>query len=162
MKSKLLSHFCLGIFSLLLVSNSFAQENEAQTLAPVTVVTSNINSNVISAFESSFKNAVNPMWYKIGEKFLVKFTESNLPHHACYHKNGALVYNITFGNEGTIPTDVKRLVTDNYYSYNIVAATNVQDNNRNVWVIKLEDQKRLVSVLVENDDVMEVSRLQKG
>ena len=162
MKFKLLSRFCLGILSILLVSNSFAQESESKTLAPVTVVTSNVNSNVIQAFESSFRNAVNPMWYKMGEKFLVKFTESNLPHHACFHKNGGLIYNITFGNETTLPFGVKKLVNENYFTYNIIAATFVQDNNRDVWVIKLEDNKRLVSVVVENDDVQEVSRLLKG
>jgi hypothetical protein len=162
MKSKFFSRICLGVLSMLLVSNSFAQENESQTLAPVTVVTSNVNRNVIRAFENSFSSAVNPMWYKMGEKFLVKFTERDLPHHVCYHKNGALVYNITFGNEKTVPFGVKKLVSNNYLDYNIIAATNVQDNNRDVWVIKLEDDKRLVSVQVENDDVLELSRFQKG
>jgi hypothetical protein len=162
MKLQSLSRLCIGLFLLILANHSFAQQKESQTLSPITVVSTNISPTVVKAFESSFKDAVNPRWFKINGKFLVKFTEENLAHHALFNKNGSLIYNITFGSEKYLPALVKKVVTQNYYNYTIVGATNIQNNNRNVWEIKLEDQSKLVSIFVENDEVSEVSNYEKA
>jgi hypothetical protein len=162
MKLQSLSRLCIGLSFIILAKHSFAQQNESQVLSPVTVVTSNNNPSVVKAFESTFKNAVNPRWFKVDDKFLVKFSEENLAHHVLYNKKGSLIYNITFGCEKCLPVQVKKVVTQNYYDYNIVGATNIQDNNRNVWEIKLEDNNNLISIFVENDEVSEVSNYQKA
>lgn len=162
MNYKIFTRFCLGLLSILLVNSSFAQVSEPTSLSPVIIVSSNVSQKVINAFQSSFSNPLNQVWYKIGEKYLVKFSDGNLPHHVCYRKNGSLVYNITYANGSALPFQVKKLVNSNYNDYNILAATNVQDNERDVWVIKLEDNNRLISVVVENDDLQEVSKFQKG
>src|SRR5688500_6588114 len=118
MKFQFMSRMCIGLLFIILGNQSFAQQKETQTLLPVTAVSSNINPNVVSAFEKSFQNAVNPVWYIVHGKFLVKFVEANLTHHALYRKNGSLVYNITFGGEKNLPSQVKKLVSQNYFDYN--------------------------------------------
>ena len=162
MKFQLMSRVCIGLLFIILGNQSFAQQKETQTLSPVTVVTSNINADVVKAFEKSFQNAINPVWYIVDGKFLVKFVEANLTHHVLYKKNGSLIYNITFGSEKNVPSQVKKLVAQNYFDYNIVGATNIQDSKRDVWEIKLTDKEKLISIFVENDVVEEVSSYQKA
>jgi hypothetical protein len=162
MKFQFMSRIYIGLLFIILGNQSFAQQKETQTLLPVTVVSSNINADVVKAFEKSFQNAVNPVWYIIDGKFLVKFVEANLTHHVLYKKNGSLIYNITFGSEKNLPSQVKKLVSQNYLDYNIVGATNIQDRSRDVWEIKLADNEKLISIFVENDVVEEVSSYQKA
>jgi hypothetical protein len=162
MKIQFMSRLCIGLLFIILGNHSFAQQRESQTLSAVTVVTSNIKPIVVKTFERSFKNAVNPVWYKVNGKFLVKFVNEERSHHALYSKNGSLIYNITFGCEKCLPSQVKKVVAQNYFDYNIVSATNIQDNNRNVWEIKLEDKSKLVSIFVENEQVEEVSSYEKA
>ena len=154
MKRHFMFRLFMGLLFITLGNNSFAQQQEAQ---PVSV-----NPNVVKAFEHTFKNAVNPAWYEVKGKFLVKFTKEDLTHHALYSKKGRLIYNITFGSQNSLPSDVKKLVTQNYYDYNIVHATNIKDDNRNVWEIKLEGSNKLISIFVENEQIQEVAQYQKA
>jgi hypothetical protein len=162
MKLQSLSRLCIGLTFIILANHSFAQQNASQELSPITVVSSNINAKVVKAFEITFQDAADPRWYKVDGKYLVKFTQEDRPHHVLYSKNGSLLYNITFGCEKCLPAQVKKVVAQNYYDYNIVGATNIQDHNRNVWEIKLEDNSKLVSIFVENEQIEEVSRYQKA
>ncbi|MEI6946422.1 hypothetical protein V9K67_04410 [Paraflavisolibacter sp. H34] len=161
MKQNLLLSASLGLF-LLLAHPLHAQENEGRTLSPVTIVSYQVQPKVIRAFERSFKNAADPVWSKIGEKFLVRFTREGLKQHALFGKQGSLVYHLTFGGEKNLPETVQNLVNGKYSGYSIVAATHIENEERNIWEVKLEGMRNLVSVHVENDEVAEVESFRKA
>jgi hypothetical protein len=83
-------------------------------------------------------------------------------NRALFEKNGALVYHISFGFEDNLPGDVKQLVQDNYGDYYIKRAINVEQGDRNIWVINMENNKKLVIVRVEDGSLEEVGNYDKS
>lgn len=161
MKAKFISRL-IGGFSLMLLANgAFAQQE--QTLPPVTVTTTtNVTKAVTKSFEESFKDATNTQWYKLNKKYMADFMTKDQQNRALFEKNGAIVYHLTYGFEKDLPDDVRKLVKSNYVDYNITRAINVQQENRNIWVINIEDSKKIILVRVEEGGLEEVGNYDKS
>ena len=154
---------CGGLFLLLFTGNLQAQDNSIKTLPTVTVTsTATVNKKVSDAFNASFKDAVSPAWYRLDKDYLVKFITGDMNNTALYKRNGALVYQISYGHENDLPKEVRRIVKSNYIDFNIVQAINVKEDNRNIWVVNLEDQTKLIITRVEEGELEEVSNLDKS
>ena len=154
MKTKLISYLAVGLFFFFFNNRANAQE---QTLPPVTVTaTTNIAKAVTKSFESSFKDATNAQWYKLNKRYMVDFMSKDQKNKALFQKNGSIVYHLTYGYEKNLPDDVRKLVKGNYVEYDILNAINVEQDNRNIWVINVQNDKKLVVVRVEEGQLEEV------
>jgi len=163
MKSLSILRLCGSLLVLLIAVSVQAQQNGIKTLPPVTVTSSaNVSKKVSDAFQSNFKNAVNATWYRLDKDYLVKFITGDMNNQALYKRNGALVYQISYGHENNLPKEVRRLVKSNYIDFNIVQAINVQENNRNIWVVNLEDNNKLIVARIEDDGLEEVYNFDKS
>src|SRR6478672_8840507 len=132
---------CGGLL-LFLCAGSLQAQDSIKTLPPVTVTsTATVNQKVSNAFNASFKDAVSPTWYRLDKDYLVKFITGDMNNTALFKKNGAMVYQISYGHENNLPKEVRHLVKSNYVDYNIVQTINVKQENRNIWVVNLEDDK---------------------
>ena len=161
MKRLSILKLCGGLFFFLCAGSLQAQDS-IKTLPPVTVTsTATVNQKVSNAFNASFKDAVSPTWYRLDKDYLVKFITGDMNNTALFKKNGAMVYQISYGNESNLPNEVRHLVKSNYVDYNIVQTINVKQDNRNIWVVNLEDDKKLVIARVEEGALEEVSNLDK-
>jgi len=150
-----------GLF-LFLCAGSLQAQDSIKTLPTVTVTsTATVNKKVSDAFNASFKDAVSPTWYRLDKDYLVKFITGDMNNTALYKKNGAMVYQISYGHESNLPNEVRHLVKSNYVDYNIVQTINVKQDNRNIWVVNLEDNKKLIIARVEEGALEEVSNLDK-
>jgi len=153
----------IGLFLLLFAVNLQAQDNSIKTLPTVTVTsTATVNKKVSDAFNDSFKDAVSATWYRLDKDYLVKFITGDMNNTALYKRNGALIYEISYGHENNLPKEIRRLVKSNYVDFNIVQAINVKEYNRDIWVINLEDDKKLIMARVEEGALEEVSNLDKS
>src|SRR3954451_18301132 len=151
---------CSGLFLLLFASSVQAQQNGIKTLPNVTVTsTATVNQKVSDAFNASFKDAVSPTWYRLNKDYLVEFITGDMNNRALFKRNGSLVYQISYGHENNLPKEVRHLVKSNYVDFNIVQAINVLEDNRNIWVINLEDDKKLIIARIEEGALEEVSNL---
>src|SRR4051794_8529470 len=104
MKHLSFSRLCGGLFILLFVGNVQAQDTPVKPLPTVTVTsTANLNQKVSNAFNASFKDAVSPTWYRLDKDYLVKFITGDMNNTALFKKNGALVYQISYGHESNLP-----------------------------------------------------------
>jgi len=154
---------CIGVFILLFASSLKAQENGIKTLPTVTVTsTASVNKKVSDAFQTSFKDAVNPTWYRLDKDYMVKFITGDMNNTALYRKNGALIYQISYGHESNLPKEVRRLIKSNYVDFDIMQAINVKENNRDIWVVNLEDDKNFVIARVEESALEEVANYDKS
>ena len=163
MKNLFVVRLCGGLFILLLAGSLQAQETGVKTLPAVTVTsTANVNQKVSQAFHSNFKDAVNATWYRLDKDYLVEFITGDMNHRALYQRNGAIIYHISYGHENDLPKEVRRLVKSNYVDFNIVQAINVQEDNRDIWVVSLEDDKKLIMARVEDGALEEVSNMDKA
>ena len=162
MKHVSISRLCGGLLLLFIAGNLQAQQTGIKTLPNVTVTsTASVSKKVSDAFQTTFKNAVSPAWYRLDKDYMVKFITGDMNNTALFRRNGALVYQISYGHESNMPKEVRRLVKSNYVDFNIVQAINVQEANRNIWVINLEDNSKLVMARVEDDALEEVSNFNK-
>ena len=161
MKTQIISGVSGFLFSIVLVSSSFAQS----TFKPLPVVAEAGNAKVIekiqNAFNSQFANAENARWYEVDKNFLVEFFKDDQEQRALFTKKGYLIYHISYGSEKHLPPKVRTLVKSTYFDYNITRVIKVNEDKRLVWFVNLEDNKSFFLVKVEDGEMEEAKRYQK-
>jgi len=163
MKANIIYRLSCFLLTLFIVNVVPAQETGMKKLPDVTVTsTTNVSKKVSDIFKATFPDAQNAKWSKLNKDFLVEFITADLNNRVLFHKNGAIVYHIRYGGEKNLPTEVRKLVKSNYFDYNIIKAINVQEDNRDIWIVNLEDNKKLLIVRVEGGELEEVSNLNKS
>lgn len=161
MKKQLLFSFVVFIALAIPVKNLFAQDIK---VLPEVRVTSSVKvpDKVSTAFSGDFKNAVGPKWYKLNRDFLVKFIQEDMKHNTLYKKNGFLKYDISYGKEKNLPDEVLNSVKTDYKDYAITTAINVKEEGRNIWVINLDGNNKLLIVRWEEGELEEVGNYKKS
>lgn len=162
MKKHLISLISTGLAFLSFVNTGISQENSYSELPPVTITAStpstSVNDKVSKSFNRLYKDATNASWYPIEKKFFVKFILKEQENAALFNKGGRLIYHISYGGEKHLPAEVRHLVKTNYYDQNIKRVYNVEQGDRNIWVVSLEDNKEYVMVRIENNELEETQR----
>jgi hypothetical protein len=92
---------------------------------------------------------------------VVLFIQNDQENRALFTKNGQLVYHIAYGREKNLPTEIRHIVKTKYYDQTITRVFKVKQDDRNIWVIYLEDPKDLVMVRVEDMELEETQRFHK-
>lgn len=161
MKTCIITRVYSSLLAALLTTAALAQDVKP---LPAVVVTSasNVNEKVIQSFKGTFKDAIDPIWYRLDKNYLVKFIMNEQKNTALLNKNGRLIYNIGYGFEKDLPTDISDLVNGSYGDYKILHAIHVNENNRSIWVVNLEGLKKLIVVRVEDGELEEVGNYVKG
>ena len=136
----------------------FANVFNANTAAPVPVV----SEKALQSFSKSFKNHVSANWYQVGKHFLATFEENGKKQKALFNKNGAMIYSIAYGFEKDLPADLRKQIKSNYYDQSISMAIEVNENNRTIWVVRLEDETTTTTVRLENGEMEEVQKFRKS
>ena len=177
MNTQLTSRFCGCLVSILLISHTFAQKSENKGLAAVlfpqdAVSTSNnsdsrsaeninVNTKVLGAFVKSFENATNLNWSKVGKNFLATFRIAGKERRALFTKKGNLIYSIVYGTEADLPAETRKLVKSVYIDHTIASAIEVKEDDKTIWVIRLEDATSLIFVRIENGEMEQTKHYQK-
>ena len=144
--------------------NLLAQDTVIQTLPPITVTatTKKLPEKVWKNFRDYFENATDPKWYEMNKSYLAEFMMDNKDNHALFNKKGKLIYHISYGYENSLPEDLRNQVKASYGDYNITRAIKVNEANRTIWVVNVEDAKNLIMVRLENGEMEEVKRYEKA
>jgi hypothetical protein len=132
-----------------------------KTLPDVTVKarTKKIPPKVWFGLSRYFREAENPRWYALNKDYLVKFMTYTQEHRALLNKNGKVVYHISYGWEGAMPAEIDRRVVATYPGYEIYRSIKIREANREVWLINLQNDKELIMVRLENDELEEIHRM---
>ena len=164
MKKQLISCLYGGLVFVLSVNFSFVQDETIRELPAITITasTSNVSAKVNKAFGQYFKEASHQRWYQLEKNFLVKFIQHDQENSALFTKNGQCIYHICYGTERNPPSDVRGLVKSTYYDQSITRVLKVNQDQRNIWVVSLEDDKEYVMVRVEAMEMEETQRQQKS
>lgn len=136
----------------------------AQVVLPEVTITSarSIPERVDEAFKTTFKNAEDPVWYQANKNYLVKFLDNDMKNNALFRKNGQMIYQISYGFEKDIPEEVFNLVNNRYKEYEVTVAFNVKQDERNIWIVNLENEKNMVTARVEDGVLDEARRIKKS
>jgi hypothetical protein len=159
------SKFTIAGFAatMLIVSSSFAQPSTVKNLQPALNTGNSIKvyENVQEAFEKIFENAENVRWDKVERNYLAKFSINDVEKRALLSPKGQLIYEITYGKEKQLPVNLRKDIKRAYVEFKITSATLVEEANRSIWVINLEDDTHLVTARVENNEIEEVRKYVK-
>jgi len=163
MKRLIINLMSGSLFLLICSLGVKAQDTTYKVLPSITVTpATKVPSEVNNSFNASFKDAVNPAWYKLDKKYLVTFLTADQKNRALYKNNGQLVYHIRYGVEQNLPDDIRKMIKSNYVDYDITLTIFVSQDQRNIWVVNLEDKSKYVVVRVENGEMEEVENLKKS
>jgi len=157
------SRFFGLIASILIVSNSFAQLSAVENLQPALNNSPSVKTyeNVVDKFQKIFVSAGNVRWEKIQKNFLAKFSVGDLEKRALLNPKGQLIYEISYGKEKHLPVEIRKAVKRMYVEFVISSAVKVEEDNRTVWVIYLEDDESFASIRVENNEMEETQKYAK-
>jgi hypothetical protein len=140
---------------------AFAQ-TKSDNLPPVTITHSSaVDPKVTEAFQSEV-HAMDPTWYQLDKKYLVKFMTQDQKNAALYDKNGYQVYHITYGGADNLPKESIDMVYKRYPECKINSAVHVNQEQRSIWIINLEHDGNLILARIENDQLREVEKLRKS
>ena len=166
--SNLLAYFLLGNMAIAQQANGprdyndnteiFANVFNANTAAPVPVV----SEKALKSFQSSFKNYAGANWYQVGKHFLATFEADGKKQKALFTKNGAMIYSIAYGFEKDLPAELRKQIKSNYFDQTIGMAIEVNENNRTIWVVRIEDEKTTTTLRLENGEMEEVQKFRKS
>ena len=151
------------LFVIFLVSGLQAQDTAYKTLPSITITpSSTVSKEVTKSFQHSFPDAKKPIWWQMNENYMVRFISKDQSNKALYSENGKLIYHLRYGKENNLPGSVQRMVQQYYPHYNITSVLFVNQDQREIWVINVENDKKLVVVRVEEGQLDEVDNYNKS
>ena len=165
MKKQIKTCVCGSLLYILSANISFAQDETFKELPPVTISATSshsvVSARVNKAFEKMFTDVSNIRWFKLNEKFMVLFIQNDQENRALFSKNGQVVYHICYGLEKNLPSEIRHLVKSHYYDQAITWVYKVNQDDRNIWVINVEDEKAFIFLRVEDLALEETIRYDK-
>lgn len=163
MKTKFFSAVAIGLFSLLAANTAFAQKPKSKVLPQVTISSNNasVTKQVLRNFDRLSSGASNVRWMQINNRYLAKYDLNNMQHNALYLKRGYRVYDVGYGYEKDLPSDIQRMVKSVYKDHDISRVFEVQQDNRRVWIVNLQSDRSVISARIENGDMNEISKVRE-
>ena len=118
-----------------------------------------VDVKVIKAFDKYFLGASGLSWKIEGKNVCATFRKDEVLHCALFKNNGNLLWSIAFVPHQKLPADLMDMIKSQYAiqsmpeSYAITFAADVNINNRNIWVVKLENEKEIVTLRSEDNNL---------
>jgi hypothetical protein len=151
------------LFTLLISVGVKGQDTTFRTLPSITITPSTqVSKEVTRAFLKSFPDAKKPLWYQLNKNYLVKFITKDQTNRALYRNNGQLIYHIQYGHVQNLPEDIRKLVKANYVEYNITSVIYVNQDDRKIWLINVENKSKLIVVRYEDGELQQVDNYNKA
>ncbi len=172
MKARTFFTLSTGFYlSLCIAGNTFAQTsvNKAALFSTPAkndetekAYSSTVNLKVQKAFMRQFAQATLESWSIVGQNFLSHFYFEGLQTNALFSKNGYLIYTISYGTEKQMPSYLRKLVKNEYPDHDITMASEIKQDNRDIWVVQLQDANEVITVRLENGEMEKVQQFNKS
>jgi hypothetical protein len=121
-----------------------------------------VSSKTLNVFAGMFKGASDVRWFELDNKFLVKFIKDGRETTALYNRKGMHLYTISYGSEKHLPTDLRRRIKSAYFDYLITLVIEVHSLGKTAWIAKVEDENRMITVKVVDDEMEETENFLKS
>jgi hypothetical protein len=155
--------FIIGATLSIFFFKAKAQDKTVVTLPEIRITSiSTVNMDVANAFRRTFPGAQQLQWYKYDKDYIAKFILKDMDHNALFRKNGVMIYDISYGYEKNMPSNVRDLVLKSYDNYKIIRSINIKAHGRDIWMVKMEGMKKYLMVRVEDMEMEEVEEFNKA
>ena len=155
--------FIIGATLSIFFFKAKAQDKTVVTLPEIRITSmSTVNMDVANAFRRTFPGAQQLQWYKYDKDYIAKFILKDMDHNALFRKNGVMIYDISYGYEKNMPSNVRDLVLKSYDNYKIIRSINIKAHGRDIWMVKMEGMNKYLMVRVEDMEMEEVEEFNKA
>ena len=151
-----------SIISIFILISSFAVAGTNANINDSKNVSPYVNMKVQRAFIKLFGEEREQNWSIVGQNFLNRFHVNGVLTNALFSKNGQLIYTITYGTEKNLPAAIRKIVKSEYFDYSITAATEIQEDKRDIWVVQLQNDIEVIAVRIENREMEQVQQFYKS
>jgi hypothetical protein len=116
----------------------------------------NVNEKALKNFQNSFKGA-NATWSQAEDGgFIARFTENSIETVCAYSAKGKLNHTILYYQEKDLPEDIRATVKSSYYDFDILSVAEVHIDDSVIYMLTLQDDKRIKWLRVTDDSMQEV------
>lgn len=127
---------------------------------PVTIP---YNTKVLAQFNKHFVDVTNAKWSVAKDgTWYAYFTKNGAFNSIAINKKGGIIYQTNYVPEKELPSDLKKLITDNYTEYQITGAVKVQKDGRTIWVANLASLNHIIQLRVENGEMEQLYNLERA
>lgn len=116
---------------------------------------------VAATFSKMYHTAQSPLWFKDGKYLHVYFQQDGSKVRAALTLKGGLVYAITYLNTSHLPEKIGEAIFDAYSSYSVSHAKQIKTTNSTVYHVLLENNSGFITILADDDEVIEIKRMRK-
>jgi len=132
----------------------------SSTNLPVTIP---YNTKVLARFNKHFVDVTNAKWSVAKDgTWYAYFTKNGAFNSIAINKKGEIIYQTNYVPEKELPSDLKKLITDNYTEYQITGAVKVQKDGRTIWVANLASLNHIIQLRVENGEMEQLYNLERA
>jgi len=121
-----------------------------------------ISKKVLKHFNREFNNPPGVKWEQVGDKFLATFLSGETTTKILFDEKGRLIYTINYSSGKLLPFGIKKLVNRKYKTYQITSVAKINEDNRQIWVVKLTGENDCVTATIEDGEIEETENFQKA
>jgi hypothetical protein len=104
-------------------------------------------------FRREFREVYNPKWIEKEDGFRAKFVEKDISYMVDYDKKGNWLNTILNYNEDHLDSHVANAVKMVFPGYVIVHVTEIKKGKAKIYLVKIDNQKLLKTIRVENGEM---------
>ena len=143
----------VGIFNKQSVKQMFLADSVQMEFEVIRI--NNIHIKAVRDFLKTYTNANNVKWYPVEDGFIATFEEGGVETRVQYDVAGRRKEVLRTYDESHMNADLKDLVKQQYYDYDILVAYEIEHADRIFTVVKIMD-KTNIKVLQVSENKMEV------
>jgi hypothetical protein len=121
------------------------------------------NQKVFQEFDKIFLDANHVNWsIAPNGTYHAYFRKDGALNAVLFNKNGKIVYLINYLSEKELPSEIQKLVADDYEEYKITSVTKVLQSNREIWIIKITGINHIITLREEDGELQEMEKVRKA
>lgn len=122
-----------------------------------------VNSKAVRDFSNTYKGISDAQWSSLKQGgFMCQFTDEMVVTRVFYNKNGNWLYTISGYGGDKLAKDKRDIVRSIYYDYDITYVNEIDlPGIKKVYLIQVQDEKRLQIVRMCNDEMETIQELEK-
>jgi hypothetical protein len=122
-----------------------------------------ISTRAMNDFKKTFEGVTDATWYTTDDKgYIARFNKDQVQTMVAYDHKGRWHHTIRYYGEKQLPRDVRSIVKSSYYDYAILGVTEVFYNDQTIYMVNVQDDTRLKTIAVFNDEMQEIRSLVRG
>ena len=112
-----------------------------------------LNDKAERNFRREFRTVYNPKWVEKEDGFRAKFVENDISYMVDYDKKGNWLNTISNYSEDHLDTHIANAVKMAFLGYAIVHVTEIKKGKATIYLVKIDNQKLLKTIRVENGEM---------